>query len=110
MEVDEVPAGNWVLIEGIEESIVKTATITGIFDILVLPHPLLDAQNPFTFKPLNFNTLSTVKVAIEPINPSELPKMLEGLRKINKSYPLAVTKVSFQFSENIPRFTISRSK
>eukprot|EP00955_Chlamydomonas_euryale_P012991 140443-Chlamydomonas_euryale.AAC.4 len=24
---------------------------------------------------------------------SELPKMVEGLRKINKSYPLAVTKV-----------------
>jgi U5 small nuclear ribonucleoprotein component len=34
-----------------------------------------------------------MRVAIEPINPSELPKMLEGLRKINKSYPLATTKV-----------------
>jgi len=34
-----------------------------------------------------------VKVAVEPINPSELPKMLEALRKINKSYPLATTKV-----------------
>jgi len=34
-----------------------------------------------------------MKVAIEPINPSELPKMLDGLRKINKSYPLAITKV-----------------
>jgi len=33
------------------------------------------------------------QVAIEPINPSELPKMLEGLRKINKSYPLATTQV-----------------
>jgi U5 small nuclear ribonucleoprotein component len=40
-----------------------------------------------------FNTVSVVKVAVEPINPSELPKMLEGLRKINKSYPLATTKV-----------------
>ena len=34
-----------------------------------------------------------MKVAIEPINPSELPKMLDGLRKINKDYPLATTKV-----------------
>jgi len=34
-----------------------------------------------------------VKIATEPLNPSELPKMVEGLRKINKSYPLAVTKV-----------------
>lgn len=45
------------------------------------------------FRPLKFNTLSVVKVAIEPINPSELPKMLDGLRKISKSYPLATTKV-----------------
>lgn len=34
-----------------------------------------------------------MKIAVEPINPSELPKMLDGLRKISKSYPLAVTKV-----------------
>ena len=34
-----------------------------------------------------------VKIATEPLNPSDLPKMVEGLRKINKSYPLAVTKV-----------------
>jgi U5 small nuclear ribonucleoprotein component len=27
------------------------------------------------------------------LNPSELPKMLEGLRKINKTYPLSRTKV-----------------
>ena len=36
---------------------------------------------------------SVFKVAVEPINPSELPKMLDGLRKINKSYPLITTKV-----------------
>ncbi len=36
---------------------------------------------------------SVVKIATEPLNPSELPKMVEGLRKINKSYPLAITKV-----------------
>ena len=27
------------------------------------------------------------------MNPSELPKMLDGLRKVNKSYPLVNTKV-----------------
>ena len=45
------------------------------------------------FRPLKFNTQSVIKVAVEPINPSELPKMLDGLRKVNKSYPLLVTKV-----------------
>ena len=45
------------------------------------------------FRPLKFNTQSVVKIAVEPVNPSELPKMLDGLRKVNKSYPLLVTKV-----------------
>lgn len=82
IEVNQITAGNWVLIEGIDSSIIKTSTITNSRN-----------DNAYIFKPLVFNTLSVVKVAIEPINPSELPKMLEGLRKINKSYPLAVTKV-----------------
>lgn len=30
---------------------------------------------------------------VEPVNPSELPKMLDGLRKVNKSYPLLNTRV-----------------
>ena len=34
-----------------------------------------------------------MKIAVEPLNPSELPKMLDGLRKINKTYPLVTTKV-----------------
>ena len=45
------------------------------------------------FRPLKFNTQSVIKIAVEPVNPSELPKMLDGLRKINKSYPLVTTKV-----------------
>ena len=46
------------------------------------------------FRPLKFNTQSVMKIAVEPVNPSELPKMLAGLRKVNKSYPLLVTKVT----------------
>jgi len=45
------------------------------------------------FRPLKFNTQSVIKIAVEPVNPSELPKMLDGLRKVNKSYPLLNTKV-----------------
>jgi hypothetical protein len=35
----------------------------------------------------------SVQIAIEPVNPSELPKMLDSLRKVNKTYPLLTTKV-----------------
>jgi U5 small nuclear ribonucleoprotein component len=34
-----------------------------------------------------------LKIAVEPVNPTELPKMLDGLRKVSKSYPLLHTKV-----------------
>lgn len=82
VEIGKAPPGSWVLIEGIDNSILKTATIT---------NP--ENEPAFIFRPIKFNTSSVVKLAIEPLNPSELPKMLEGLRKINKSYPLVTTKV-----------------
>lgn len=57
------------------------------------PAPPLPLPQAYIFRPLKFPSQSIVKIAVEPVNPSELPKMLEGLRKINKSYPLLVTKV-----------------
>ncbi|XP_077977947.1 116 kDa U5 small nuclear ribonucleoprotein component-like [Glandiceps talaboti] len=83
IEVNRVPAGNWVLIEGVDQPIVKTATIT---------EPRGN-EEAYIFRPLKFNTSSVIKIAVEPVNPSELPKMLDGLRKVNKSYPLLTTKV-----------------
>jgi 116 kDa U5 small nuclear ribonucleoprotein component len=80
-----VPAGNWVLLSGVDNSIVKTAT--------VVPLKMPDDEDAYIFKPVAHFTQSVFKVAVEPINPSELPKMLDGLRKINKSYPLITTKV-----------------
>ncbi|XP_014211080.1 116 kDa U5 small nuclear ribonucleoprotein component [Copidosoma floridanum] len=83
IELSMVPAGNWVLMEGIDRSIVKTSTITD----------LTESDDLFIFRPLKFNTQSVIKIAVEPVNPSELPKMLDGLRKVNKSYPLLGTRV-----------------
>ena len=34
------------------------------------------------FKPLPFYSVSVVKLAVEPLNPAELPKVLTGLRKV----------------------------
>mmetsp|Transcript_826 Transcript_826/g.1239 ORF Transcript_826/g.1239 Transcript_826/m.1239 type:complete len:995 (+) Transcript_826:135-3119(+) len=81
--VARATAGNLILIEGVDATITKTATIVaegyeGEMHI---------------FRPLRFQTVSVVKIATEPLRPGDLPKMVEGLRKINKSYPLAVTKV-----------------
>jgi U5 small nuclear ribonucleoprotein component len=80
---DEVPAGNLVLIGGVDASISKTATLAS---------PDIE-DDLYIFSPIKHMTESVLKIAIEPIAPSELPKMLSGLRSINKSYPLAATKV-----------------
>ncbi|KAB1266594.1 116 kDa U5 small nuclear ribonucleoprotein component [Camelus dromedarius] len=55
--------------------------------------PLHFGSQAQIFRPLKFNTTSVIKIAVEPVNPSELPKMLDGLRKVNKSYPSLTTKV-----------------
>lgn len=83
IELNRVPAGNWVLIEGIDQCIVKTSTIAEAQTV----------EELYIFRPLKFNTQSIIKIAVEPVNPSELPKMLDGLRKVNKSYPLLSTRV-----------------
>jgi U5 small nuclear ribonucleoprotein component len=86
IELQQASAGNWVLMEGVDESIMKTATIVdeeGTYE-----------QQPYhTFIPLQFPTRAVVRVGVEPLNPSELPKMLEGLRKLTKSYPIFSMKV-----------------
>jgi U5 small nuclear ribonucleoprotein component len=83
VEVSHVPAGNWVLIGGIESSIKKSSTIT----------TASNDEEVEIFRPIKYPTQAVIKVAIEPLQPSELPKMVDGLRKIDKAYPLASTKV-----------------
>lgn len=64
--VSYMPAGNWVLLEGLDATISKTATIVPEF---------LD-EEVHIFRPLAFQTQAVVKIAVEPLNPSELPKMV----------------------------------
>lgn len=71
VEISHVPAGNWVLIGGVDLSVVKTSTITNV------DHD----EEVEIFSPLLFNSVPVIKVACEPLQPSELPKMLEVKRK-----------------------------
>ncbi|RHY95087.1 hypothetical protein DYB37_006224 [Aphanomyces astaci] len=89
VDVNRIVAGNWVMLDGVDGSITKSATITDASE------DLLESDRVGIFQPISkrFGTSAVVKLAVEPLNPSELPKMLEGLRKISKSYPLVTTKV-----------------
>lgn len=73
------------MLEGISATISKTATVVDENQAV--------EEAPYIFRPLRFQTSAVVKIAVEPLRPAELPKMVEGLRKVNKTYPLAVTKV-----------------
>ncbi|KAJ2145901.1 hypothetical protein IW142_002374 [Coemansia sp. RSA 564] len=82
--VSGLGAGSWVLLSGVDASIAKTATIV---DTSVAEAELA------IVRPLQLPADAVVKIAVEPVAPTELPKLLSGLRKIGKSYPLAHTRV-----------------
>ena len=105
-QVTFATAGNWVLLQGLDATIGKTATITGIGDNhrnSQQPSSHNDDEDEddheddcYIFAPLKFPHVggeSIMKLAIEPLNPAELPKMVEGLRRVSKAYPMVTTKV-----------------
>ncbi|KAL1271891.1 hypothetical protein QQF64_030907, partial [Cirrhinus molitorella] len=75
-ELDEVPSGNVLGIGGMEEFILKSATIS-----------TSPACPPFT--PLNFEATPIVRVAVEPKHPSEMQKLVRGMRLLNQADPCA---------------------
>ena len=84
LEVGSASAGAWVMLEGIDGVIAKTATVTSAGAA---------AADVAIFRPLQFNTVACMNLSVEPLNPSELPRVLAGLRAVQKSYPLARTRV-----------------
>jgi 116 kDa U5 small nuclear ribonucleoprotein component len=74
----------WVLLTGIPlDRIIKYGTIRGASNCDIIPPPRL-------FIP---NTASFFRVSIEPLVPSELPKMLQVLRLVGLLYPSLQTYV-----------------
>ena len=55
-----------------------------------------DSEPEGAFTPLDYYVAggeATVKLAVEPLNPSELPKLVEGMRKVDRCYGMSRTKV-----------------
>merc|ERR1719474_2515035 len=76
--IEDVPAGNICGLVGVDQFLVKTGTIT----------TFKDAHN---MKVMKFSVSPVVRVAVEPKNPSELPKLVEGLKRLAKSDPMVLT-------------------
>ncbi|XP_051896621.1 elongation factor-like GTPase 1 isoform X2 [Pristis pectinata] len=73
-EVQEVPVGNVLGIGGLEDHVLKSATLS--------TSPLCP---PFT--PLNVEATPIVRVAVEPKHPSEMPQLVRGMKLLNQADP-----------------------
>merc|ERR1712054_125460 len=77
--VDNVPCGNTVALVGLDQFITKTATITN--DKNEDCHPM---------KQMKYSVSPVVKVAVKAKDGKDLPKLVEGLKKLSKSDPLVI--------------------
>ncbi|XP_061172889.1 elongation factor 2-like [Saccostrea echinata] len=73
--IEDVPCGNICGLVGVDQYLVKTGTIT----------TYKDAHN---MRVMKFSVSPVVRVAVECKNPSELPKLVEGLKRLAKSDPM----------------------
>ena len=83
------PAGSLVLLRGVDASIKKTATLVGA---QLFSSGGGDGSCNI-FRPPRLGGHSIMKVSIEPLKPAQLPKMLEAVRCVCKSYPLMASRV-----------------
>eukprot|EP00731_Ephydatia_muelleri_P015614 Em0009g38a len=73
--IDDVPCGNTVGLVGVDQYLVKTGTITTY-------------ENAHNLKVMKFSVSPVVRVAVEVVNPGDLPKLVEGLKRLAKSDPM----------------------
>lgn len=73
--IPDVPCGNICGLVGVDQFLVKGGTIS----------TYKDAHN---MKVMKFSVSPVVRVAVECRNPSELPKLVEGLKRLAKSDPM----------------------
>merc|ERR1712083_811353 len=71
------PCGNTVALVGIDQYILKSGTLTTLEDA----HNIAD---------MKYSVSPVVKVAVKVKDGKELPKLVEGLKKLSKSDPLVV--------------------
>jgi len=75
--VDDVPAGNVAGLVGVDQYLVKTGSITDE-----------DEKDCCAMKDMKYSVSAVVRVAVQPKNPADLPKLVEGLKRLSKSDPL----------------------
>jgi len=86
--VESVPVGNTCGLVGVDQYILKTATIT-------------DLDTAMPLKDMKFSVSPVVQVSVDVKTPSDLPKLIEALKRLSKSDPLVVVSRNDETNENI---------
>lgn len=73
----DCPCGNIIGLSGIDQFLVKSGTLTD-----------QDCADAFPFKAMKFSVSPVVRVAVAPKNAADLPKLVEGLKRLANSDPL----------------------
>merc|ERR1711881_628663 len=76
-QIQDVPCGNTVALVGIDQFILKSGTLTTI-------------ETAHNITAMKYSVSPVVKVAVKPKDGKDLPKLVEGLKKLSKSDPLVV--------------------
>merc|ERR1712054_483152 len=79
--VDDVPCGNTVGVVGIDQFILKSGTIS-------------DNEVAHNIKVMKYSVSPVVQQSVRPKNPSDLPKLVEGLKRLSKSDPIVQCSTS----------------
>merc|ERR1712178_97220 len=79
--IDDVPCGNTVGIVGVDQYILKTGTIT-------------DNETAHNIKVMKYSVSPVVQQSVRPKTPQDLPKLVEGLKRLSKSDPIVQCSTS----------------
>merc|ERR1712121_461411 len=75
--IEDVPCGNIAGLVGVDQYLVKTGTLT-------------TSDKAHNMKQMKFSVSPVVRVAVEAKNASDLPKLVEGLKRLSKSDPMVM--------------------
>jgi len=87
-QVQDIPAGNTCGLVGIDQYIIKTGTVS-------------TSEIAHNFKTMKYSVSPVVRVAVEVKNAQDLPKLVEGLKRLSKSDPLVVCSSDENSGEHI---------
>mmetsp|Transcript_5847 Transcript_5847/g.12383 ORF Transcript_5847/g.12383 Transcript_5847/m.12383 type:complete len:854 (-) Transcript_5847:91-2652(-) len=76
-QVADVPAGNTCALVGVDQYLLKSGTIC-------------THETACTIKTMKFSVSPVVRCAVEPKNSADLPKLVEGMKRLSKSDPMVL--------------------